>query len=325
MTEFENLAAATAALEAAGQKDAAEKQSNLGSSFNQDNSTTVAPQNTDTNVGNNQADDPLASLGIDLSTLSDDDRQKIKDGFLRREDYTQKTQEAAELRKQYEAYGDPSDVQKAVEFFKNYDSNPVYALQTANHARETIRNMVDTGQIRREDLGSLAESLGFDEQSSTVNNDDTVIVDYTQLPKEVRDKLAKVDQLEARFDTKDQRDLENMYTKQIENDLSELRTEHPEWDFDAEDKEGAAIFAIASSDPNMGLKQAATIFTNATNHRVEVEREAYLKAKQEQALLPNSPNGGAGGSVTPQQYSGIRDPKLLKAALARLNAETSGL
>lgn len=58
---------------------------------------------------------PLSWDSIDLSVLPEDAQKVIRDGYLRHSDYTRKTQELADQRKQYEQYGDPETVQAALE------------------------------------------------------------------------------------------------------------------------------------------------------------------------------------------------------------------
>src|SRR5665213_3411898 len=53
---------------------------------------------------------------IDLSVLDPATAQFVKEHGLRHSDYTRKTQELADQRKQFEQFGDPETVQQALEF-----------------------------------------------------------------------------------------------------------------------------------------------------------------------------------------------------------------
>lgn len=71
---------------------------------------------------------PLSWDAIDLSVLPEDAQKLVRDGYLRHSDYTRKTQELAEQRKQIEQYGDPETVSEAMAFVQNLQ-DPEFLVQ----------------------------------------------------------------------------------------------------------------------------------------------------------------------------------------------------
>lgn len=75
--------------------------------------------------------------GVDLSGLSEADQKKVKDGFLRQQDYTQKTQEVAPYRKFLEESGTDLDTaRKSIEFVHRLENDPDFLRQVAQELQE---------------------------------------------------------------------------------------------------------------------------------------------------------------------------------------------
>lgn len=85
---------------------------------------------------------PLSWDQIDLSVLPEDARKVVQEGYLRQSDYTRKTQELAEQRKQFEQYGDPETVQAAVEFARSLE-DPANLRQLKAEIEEYLGNTPD--------------------------------------------------------------------------------------------------------------------------------------------------------------------------------------
>lgn len=75
--------------------------------------------------------------GIDLSGLPEDVQKKLRDGFLRQQDYTQKTQEVAPYRKFLEESGTDLDTaRKSIEFVHRLENDPDFLRQVAQELQE---------------------------------------------------------------------------------------------------------------------------------------------------------------------------------------------
>lgn len=90
---------------------------------------------------------PLAWDSIDLSVLPEAAQQVVRDGYLRHSDYTRKTQELAEQRKQFESFGDPETVQAAVELARSLQ-DPANLVQLKAEIEDYLAsNNLDAGNI----------------------------------------------------------------------------------------------------------------------------------------------------------------------------------
>lgn len=95
-------------------------------------------------VGDNQSD-AESFTGFDPSVLPEDMQAVYKS---MQADYTRKTQEIAELRRQYSAFSeaevDPDVALQAVGFLQELNNNPDFALQVAEQIRQTMGTTDDS-------------------------------------------------------------------------------------------------------------------------------------------------------------------------------------
>lgn len=104
--------------------------------------TTPAAVTPDAGTPVEAVETPVVSLdGVDLSGLSEADQKKVRDGFLRQQDYTQKTQEVAPYRKFLEESGtDLETARKSIEFVHRLENDPDFLRQVAQELQEYASN-----------------------------------------------------------------------------------------------------------------------------------------------------------------------------------------
>ncbi len=87
---------------------------------------------------------PPSLDGIDFTQpLTEADIQKIQNGFLRQQDYTQKTQQVAPLRSFLdEAGADLADVRQSYEFVQRLQNDPEFLAQVASEMQEYVPGKV---------------------------------------------------------------------------------------------------------------------------------------------------------------------------------------
>lgn len=104
---------------------------------------------------------PLSWDEIDLSVLPEDARKVVQEGYLRHSDYTRKTQELAEQRKQYESYGDPEAVRAAVDFAQSLN-DPSNLLQLKAEIEEHLASLGTPAATPQAQLTDTPNTSGLD-------------------------------------------------------------------------------------------------------------------------------------------------------------------
>ena len=115
---------------------------------------------------------------IDLSVLDPATAQFVKEHGLRHSDYTRKTQELADQRKQFEQFGDPETVQQALEFTSRLNDP-----QELIRLRAEIDDYLATNQVQAQPTNQPAPT-------------DTLQQPYTGLDPATQSRL---DAMEQRF------------------------------------------------------------------------------------------------------------------------------
>ena len=157
------------------------------------------------------APDPATQLSwdeIDFSRpLNEAEQRFVKDGYLRHSDYTRKTQEIAEQRRQFEQLGDPEAVQAAVEF------------------TNSLQDPANLRQLQAEIAEHLASiGMGADQQASPTEHDTPGLDPATQ---------ARIDAMEQRFaqleHTAQEAQLEAELTNKFQEAEDAIRRDYPQY------------------------------------------------------------------------------------------------
>ena len=198
-------------------------------------------------------------------------------------DYTRKTQEVAEIRRQMSAFSesgiDPNEALEATQFLKRLESDPAIAAEFAN------------------DISSRLEQLGFGQQTPV---DDTPNdVSYEGLPPSLASELEEMRQFRAQI-LEQQQHAEVMAV--LESQEEQIRIANPHYSDDDID----TIYSLAYATDG-DLNAAAEQF-NAIQQRLLGN---YLQAKavpQGATAMPNGPS-----SIPHREFSSLDEAH--KAAL----------
>ena len=189
--------------------------------------TPQATQSESTQTGDQstqQTQTTQEELPFDLSGLDAATQEEIKKGYLRQADYTRKTQEAAEIRKQYEGI-DPNLARQAIEFATRLD-------QDANFQREVydkLNSYYGQSQQVQEPAPTNQEDVGF-------GTDDEEFRIPPQLEQTIND-------IQQRLAMREQQDVQAQWANKLASDEATLRQSHPDW----QEEHWNAVFDLAYS------------------------------------------------------------------------------
>jgi hypothetical protein len=245
----------------------------LSSELPDENGGFVASESEESFVEDNQVE-PESFTGFDPTILPEDMQQVYKS---MQADYTRKTQEIAELRRNYESFSeqgiDPTEALEAVSLLQRMNNDPEFAGEVA------------TGiQARLEELGYSAQQA--------VN--DTPIVDnnsYDGLPVELQQELLEMRQFrQEMMESQEQQSI----LMELEASENTIRTMNP--DYTDDDME--AIYSLAyATDGDLMLAQQQY-------HTIQQRLlGSYLQAKSVPhgaTPAPNSPS-----SVPNREFSNL--------------------
>lgn len=223
--------------------------------------------------------------GLDPSVLPEDLQAVYKS---MQADYTRKTQEIAEARKQFEAFSnngiDPNAALEAVGFIQRLDTDPAFQMQVLNHL-SSLHEQPKTGQP------SVEESVPNSNQG-----------DYSNLPPEIQQELEEMRQFRTSFaEQQEQFQME----QELELEESQIREAYPH--YNDSDIENIYNLAFATEGDLLAAQQMY--------HSMEQNMlNKYLKSKQVPAGA-TSPSGGP-VSVPPREFSSLDEAH--KAAMERL-------
>lgn len=230
-----------------------------------DEDNLVDTPDLDAMVGDNP--DTESFTGFDPNLLPEDMQQVYKS---MQADYTRKTQEIAELRRNYESFSengvDPTEALEAVSLMQRLNSDPEYAFEVAQN------------------IQSRLEELGYSSQ----NVEDTPVVDnasYEGLPPELQAELQQM--REFRQEMMEQQQQQEILM-QLDAAEQTIRTANPNYN----DSDIEAIYSLAYST-NGDLLAAQDVYHGIQQRLLG----SYLEAKSVPhgaTPAPNSPSSTPG-------------------------------
>lgn len=192
-------------------------------------------------------------------------------------DYTRKTQEIAELRRNFESFSengvDPKDALEAAQFFARLDSDP-YA------AAEFVQNM-----------SSRLEQLGIGQQATVDDTPDDV--SYEGLPPELAVELQEMRAFREQVAAEQQR---AALMAELEATEQQIRLSNPHYS----DEDVDAIYSLAHATD--GDLMAAADQYHAIQQRL---LGSYLQSKQVPQGATPTPSGPS--SVPPREFGSLED------------------
>lgn len=199
-------------------------------------------------------------------------------------DYTRKTQEIAELRRNYEQYDafseagvDPNYALQAADFYRKLDTDPQFAQQVVDNIQRNLGN-----------VGVEQQSIGDAPYNDSVNSEG-----YDSLPPVLQQELAEM--REFRSDMLFQQEQAETIAG-LEYVEQEIRLANPHYT----DDDLSSIYDLAYSTDG-DLSAAADAYHNIQQRVMS----GYLQSKQVPMGAQSIPTGPS--SIPPRQFSSLDD------------------
>lgn len=241
-----------------------------------------APTNLDEGFVEDQpAGDVESFTGFNPSDLPEDLQSVYRS---MQGDYTRKTQEIAELRRNYEGYDvfsesgvDPNYALQAADFYRKLDTDPQFAQQVVDNIQRNLGN-----------VGVEQQSIGDAPYNDSVNSEG-----YDSLPPVLQQELAEM--REFRSDMLFQQEQAETIAG-LEYVEQEIRLSNPHYT----DDDLSSIYDLAYSTD--GDLSAAADAYHSIQQRV---MSGYLQSKQVPMGAQSIPTGPS--SIPPRQFSSLDD------------------
>ena len=241
-----------------------------------------APTNLDESFVEDQpAGDVESFTGFNPSDLPEDLQSVYRS---MQGDYTRKTQEIAELRRNYEGYDvfsesgvDPNYALQAADFYRKLDTDPQFAQQVVDNIQRNLGN-----------VGVEQQSIGDAPYNDSVNSEG-----YDSLPPVLQQELAEM--REFRSDMLFQQEQAETIAG-LEYVEQEIRLSNPHYT----DDDLSSIYDLAYSTD--GDLSAAADAYHSIQQRV---MSGYLQSKQVPMGAQSIPTGPS--SIPPRQFSSLDD------------------
>lgn len=241
-----------------------------------------APTNLDEGFVEDQpAGDVESFTGFNPSDLPEDLQSVYRS---MQGDYTRKTQEIAELRRNYEQYDafseagvDPNYALQAADFYRKLDTDPQFAQQVVDNIQRNLGN-----------VGVEQQSIGDAPYNDSVNSEG-----YDSLPPVLQQELAEM--REFRSDMLFQQEQAETIAG-LEYVEQEIRLSNPHYT----DDDLSSIYDLAYSTD--GDLSAAADAYHSIQQRV---MSGYLQSKQVPMGAQSIPTGPS--SIPPRQFSSLDD------------------
>lgn len=241
-----------------------------------------APTNLDEGFVEDQpAGDVESFTGFNPSDLPEDLQSVYRS---MQGDYTRKTQEIAELRRNYEGYDvfsesgvDPNYALQAADFYRKLDTDPQFAQQVVDNIQRNLGN-----------VGVEQQSIGDAPYNDSVNSEG-----YDSLPPVLQQELAEM--REFRNDMLFQQEQAETIAG-LEYVEQEIRLSNPHYT----DDDLSSIYDLAYSTDG-DLSAAADAYHNIQQRVMS----GYLQSKQVPMGAQSIPTGPS--SIPPRQFSSLDD------------------
>ena len=241
-----------------------------------------APTNLDEGFVEDQpAGDVESFTGFNPSDLPEDLQSVYRS---MQGDYTRKTQEIAELRRNYEGYDvfseagvDPNYALQAADFYRKLDTDPQFAQQVVDNIQRNLGN-----------VGVEQQSIGDAPYNDSVNSEG-----YDSLPPVLQQELAEM--REFRSDMLFQQEQAETIAG-LEYVEQEIRLSNPHYT----DDDLSSIYDLAYSTDG-DLSAAADAYHNIQQRVMS----GYLQSKQVPMGAQSIPTGPS--SIPPRQFSSLDD------------------
>lgn len=218
-----------------------------------------------------QPESLIRSADIDLSGLTPDARawlearEREMQGVM-----TQRTQEAAEIRKQFEDLGDPNEAREALAFYQGIRTDPNYAAQVYDFL---TTNLMAAGYSPAQAAAAALNQMDAPVEETPA--DPVLPEGGDDVDEALARRLAEIDQrtrqLDARFNEAEQREQQARMVNEILRQDNAIRQAHPDYT----DEHLDMIYALAESTEG-NLFAAEQMFSQFR----EAEIQRYISSKE---------------------------------------------
>jgi sulfite reductase alpha subunit-like flavoprotein len=245
------------------------------------------PANQPTPVGQPAQESPaqpdsFTDLNAAIAELPEEAQHLVRERFNQMQgDYTRKTQEIAEVRREAE---------QAVQFVQQLQSDPSFALEVRNE----IQSALEAAGYSPEEARQAANQEVAETQTQGLSN---------ELGDPLEGKIQEIEQKLAAFEA-DQltRELENEFDRQ---DVA-VRQAHPDW----AEEDMQHVYALSYATGG-NLVQAAELYQKEHERMIA----AYLEGKARvNSTAPATPGATGPAQPEPEKFDSLLDPRLQAAA-----------
>ena len=223
----------------------------------------------------------FTDLNVAIDALPDEARILVEQRFRQMQgDYTRKTQETAELRREAE---------QAIQFVQELETNPNFALQVHNEISQALEASGWTPQEAAQEASRQVEEA-VEEGAGGMDSDDPIVQELEEL------KAWRAEQEAYQL----QNEMENEFDRM---DVA-VRQAFP--DFSEEDMSHVYALSYATGGD---LEAAANAYKTETDRIVQ----NYLE-KKTSVTAPAVPSTGGPAQQPPTEFDGLFDPRLESAA-----------
>lgn len=201
-------------------------------------------------------------------------------------DYTRKTQEVAEARREAE---------QAIQFVQELETNPNFALQVHNEIAQALESVgFSTEEANEEATRQVLGAVSEEEGAGELESDDPIVRELNEL------KAWRAEQEAYQL----QQEMENDF------DRADVAVRQANPDFSEDDMSHVYALAYATGGD---LEAAANAYKQETERIIQ----GYI-AKKTGVTTPANPSVGASAQQPPEKFEDLLDPRLEAAALRML-------
>lgn len=186
-----------------------------------------APEETPAEGTTSEDDSLLSAAEINLDGLTPDAQEWLRAREREMQSVmTKRTQEAAEIRKQYEGLGDPEELRSALGFYRGIQTDPNYAAEVYDFLTQ---NLTAAGYSPAQAAAKALEAMSGVEETPTA----PAPAAFGDDPDEaINQRLAQLDerqrQIDARMSAMDAREQEALLVNRILQQDNALRQANPD-------------------------------------------------------------------------------------------------
>jgi hypothetical protein len=243
-------------------------------------------------TGSPELAESFTDFNAALDGLPDEARALVEQRLNQMQgDYTRKTQEAAEQRREAE---------QAIQFVQELETNPNFALQVHNEIAQALESVgFSTEEADEEAARQVLNAVSENEGAGDPDSDDPIVRELNELKAWRAEQEAR----QLQFEMENEFDRMDVEVRQANPDFSEDDWSH--------------VYALAYATGG-DLEAAAGAYKQETERIIQ----NYIE-KKTGVTTPANPTIGTSAQLPPEKFDGLLDPRL-EAAATRMLEEGYG-